>query len=249
MRSTVKRYAALPALLLFLTLPGCPGTDVVELDTGDFAVVVRSTNPGGSRWDGATFVVVQVKLRPLDPDANAALGIEPWGIINFPAPADINQSASALPAVKFHSGAYEVLSVQIGAISLFDDDPPIASPVCLENVVNPGPDTVLDTADDFAELPDPRFLGPGGVTTFPGRFTFQNFTADTEFTLPPAGGELSITIDYDEFIRVFEDSWTCVPAVNDTCFVGNDPVPSHACLTRFDQASFLAAGDDIFSFD
>lgn len=254
MRSKLRSLAVLVMLLpLLLTAGGCPGTDVVKVDTGDVVVVVETVNTGGSRYETAQVNLNDIGIRPTDPDASAALGVSSIGLLEGPVILDLFEGARTIATVSLHSGEYEVAGISISTLRMRDDNPfpPDGTEACVERVVNPNPfpngDATLDTADDFRQLPDPRF---NAIFVPPAVIEFADL-ADSAITISPGGGTLTVTIDVGKMFQAYEDSFNCFFSVTapPTCRAGITTFASHACLNRFDAVSFQEAGSDIFSFE
>ncbi len=250
MRSNLMRLATLFLGVVLGVLGGCTGTDVITVDTGTLQVEIQVVNFDQTRYDSGGLNLAQLKLRPVDPDANAALGGDPLGPVRATVNVDMVAGSASLTTAPLHSGLYTIETVSLSGVRAVDNQPPAGgAPRCIENVVNPGTDLVLGTADDFGELPDARFrLSVGNPFLDIGNL------GGATVNVAPGGGQLKVTIDAAVLLRKLEDNFVCAAApaagaTKNTCAVGAARFPSYACLFLFNEANFESTGAEFLSFD
>ena len=231
MKNTIRVAVAMAAVGL---LAGCPGTDVFELDNSSLSSQLTITNSNLSRYETFTSRVAQITLVPVDPVTRGAVGV-PFALLPRPVTVDFNGSGNTYEAVPLKAGTYQVEEIVITPVALRDDDPPLVPANCVEGLVNPGPDAMLGTADDFSEVPDSR------AVTQPTQYSFTEFGNDGIATVTD-GGSLTVNIDAQALRVAFEGALGCVPAVNDSC----GTYTSRSCNTflaanifQADSASFI----------
>jgi hypothetical protein len=200
MSSNPLRKAVLTAVLAaLLVAASCTGTEVLQSGLETLTVELELVN-AETRFESAYFEIRQVSLRPVDPDADAALQADAIGALQFTMEVSYS-GAQTLQATAFlGQGVYQVTSVVLGAIAYTD----------LDGV---GPNTSCQTYVSRWQQPNRALI-------------ITDFGEDVFVTIEPGGDNtLRLTIDGSAFTAAFLDSWicntfpACVPLGTQWCLV------------------------------
>jgi hypothetical protein len=193
--------ARLALLLPLIAAAGCTGSDVLTPQTGSFRLQVEIVNvPPGYRFgdgdsDRARFRMLQIEVRPDDPNAAAVLGEDnmfllrtPVGINYDVTPKTIWTPDSSPPGFPppMSTGTWRIMSVEIDLFNFRDAEAPLSE----------------DTCADFIE----RYR----TDEFDGSIFLQNFDQDFRFSIEhDADNSYSLIIDWGAFMEAFQEAWPC----------------------------------------
>lgn len=208
-------------LLPILAAAGCTGTDVITAGNGTVTFQAGVTNAvNAARFEGIFFTLNQVALRPLDPNADAALGPKNLALVQtdlvFNLAGDLSGFGS--PDVPIPAGSYVVERLEIEAIRATDVDGTGSPASCAEYVASFPPTSGLIVYQDGAEL---------------------NVVVEIDAN---TSNVVRLTIDVDEFLKALASAWACRSS--------NCPGGAAWCLgTSFRSTRFKLFTDNYFSFD
>lgn len=178
-------------LLPVLAATGCTGTDVLTPGNGTVQFEVSVTNLNDSaRFESISFTVKQVALRPLDPDADAALGPRDLALIQTDLTFNLAGTLFAGPAVPIPSGSYVVERLDLSSIRVRDSDGTGAPDTCasyLDEIPVPSP----------PQSPD---------------INYQRETGDIDEVVtvnPNTLNTVNLVVDADRFIEALVSAWRC----------------------------------------
>jgi len=220
MHSNRWRNSAFAALLAVLLVSGgCTGTEKLITGQETLTLEIQLTNNTDTRFESAFFNVVQVSLRPLDPDAAAALLADGGlGVVRFAEGISYRDTEPHTTSVSLDEGEYQVTSLILGSIQYRDLDPPTSTATCQEYV-------------SLWNL----------FTGNPPNFTFTDFGEEIFVTVESGGdNRLTLVIDGAALEDAFLNSWTCYK------FPVNCTVPW--CLFRINPDLFVSQGTDFIEF-
>lgn len=124
--------------LLVLLLPvilaaGCTNSDPLNPTTQNFTVQVL-VDTTGARFELGLFQVNQISVRPIDPDADAALGNAPIGLLREPFQFLYGVDTELNVDLPLNNGVYRIDSVRMNPITFIDDDAPLSEDTCQDFV-------------------------------------------------------------------------------------------------------------------
>ena len=231
MKSIRLRLGLLALLVLLAVTAACTNSEQLSSGVSAVPVEIMVVNPD-TRFDRAVFDLIQVTVRPLNPDAAAALGTDPlWMLrttdesrfeINLNAVEDGYQSNSQLTV-----GPYEVESVDLALLE-FRNGERLGDATCEEYVTDY---PVIQSSVKLFNFDEPIIV---------------------QVTLGEAS-QLRMVIDGAALASAFERSWTCVQAPG-FCFSGGIvPCPTGWCIcppneNAFNETLFGAQTPSFLSF-
>jgi len=221
MHSNRWRNAVFAALLaVFLVSAGCTGTEKLITGQQTLTLEVQLINNTDTRFESAFFNVVQVSLRPTDPDADEALEAGGgFGVVQFTLGVTYRDTEPRTTSVSLNEGVYRVTSLILGSIQYRDLDPPTSTATCQEyvslwNLFSPNPQV----------------------------FTFTDFGEDIFVTVEPGGeNRLTLVVDGAALEEAFLNSWTC--KAFPLC-----PAGAAWCLVTINSSMFVAQGLEFIDF-
>jgi hypothetical protein len=184
MSSNPLRKAVLTAVLAaVLVAAGCTGTEVLQSGGETLTVELELVNPD-TRFESAYFEIRQISLRPLDPDADAALQADAIGALRLSMEVSYRDTQTLQATASLGEGVYQVTSVVLGAIAYTD----------LDGV---GPNTSCQTYVASWQQPNRALI----ITDF----------GEDVFVTVEAGGDntLRLIVDGAALSAAFLDSWLC----------------------------------------
>lgn len=208
-------HAARLALLLpLIAAAGCTGSDVLTPNTGNFSLQMEIVNIpvdyrfGDNDRDRAKFTVLQIGLRPADPNAAAVLGQtlgeantlnllrSPIGVNHDVSPKVIWDEANLLQdsPPPLTTGTWILEEVIIARIDFIDRDE--TDPATCHSYINEYDSSMNDeiTLNDFS--PEIRFSIEGG--------------ADNQY---------SLIIDWGALTQALQESWPCYQCAEPWCII------------------------------
>jgi hypothetical protein len=225
-------YVACLALLLpIIAAAGCTGSDVLTPRTGSFMLQVESVNiPEGYRFgdgdrDRARFTILQIELRPSDPNAAAVLG-EELGEENtlnlLRSPVSINHDVSpkfiwdennilqnAPPPLT--TGRWILDRIVIERLQFRDRD-------------ETDPSTCFSYIDEYETVSDD------------GTITFQDFSPAITFDIDAdSPNQYSLVVDWGALTTALQESWPCYPGCGAWCIVDYYPGIGIDFASRLDE--------------
>jgi len=218
MSSRLAGWAVLVVVPLVAAL-GCTESKVLESGTLEVSVEVEPAPAGGGRYDNILLEIAQVRVLPADPDAAAALGNDPIGLVRAATTLDLASSTVLdLSAVPINEGNYLVTDVRFQSLLLHDEDPPAPPATCIEN---------------FADVPSGGVLGDV-LGSAPWVVEF-----DPPVEIPIVRGAqtaLRVRIDGPAVVAALESALECRATSNCVTYGQTPP-----CFNGFNQFAFEAA--------
>lgn len=241
--NATRAVMALGALLGILSTPGCTGSEVLAPSTGNVILNVAADPPAIGRYETVRIDVTQIGVRPQDPLADAALGVEPLALVTSATSINVAQPVDALlGSVPLSDGAYRVTVVKVAAFRLTDQNPnPSGS--CLESIIR-----CSGTTSTACESDLDCGQGQTCVNTIPTQEVSVPIARTINVTDPrfqfvvSAGGQgsLRMVIDGPALVSLLEAAFTC----SSTTFCGSASNVPPPCLSAYQEpteAQFLAA--------
>ena len=228
MKSARMRLGLLALLVLLAVTAACTNSEQLSSGVAPVPIRIMVVN-SETRFDRALFDFTQVSVRPLDPDASAALGTDPLWMMKTTGDGailiDLNSGDNQYETEsQLTVGRYEVQSVAFSLLE-FEDGLRLGNATCAEYVT------------DY-----PSISGPVLLFDFGEPVVF-------EVTLG-SDNQLTMVIDGAALVSAFEDSWRCFqgapicgffPPVPDWCLWPNDP-------SAFDDFTFAEQASTFLSF-
>ncbi len=206
------------AALVVLAAAGCTGSEVIAPDRGQFTIRVAANPVYTGRYEVATVGVSQIAFRPMDPQADHALGLEPMGMLSDALVVNVAQSGELAAAPQsLNSGSYRITKIVLQNIKLTDQNPPADPATCLENF------GVLPTLEIQSRVPSQFVIGDG----------VHDLTPPVVFTVARGGqGSLHMSIDGAALVSVVEGAFAAGCHDSSPCGSFAPPLPS-PCLDSY----------------
>jgi hypothetical protein len=205
-------YMAVPVLAIVAGVfyLGCTGTDVIESPVGELTLSVEPMNTGMSRFDNATMRMEQFWFRPVDPQKDALLGSNDYGVLTAGLFIDLNSPTASLLDMSMDVGTYRVTRIRFGEVFLSDSTPPAVPSTCMEN---------------FGQIATPEYRG-----AVAGKLYNIVFDEDTgpRFTLSDGNSTVRLQVDAQAIIEAYVESFLC--RESQSCQSGTVDAP---CLEAF----------------
>lgn len=215
MGKSTKAWTIAVALLPLLLAAGCTGTDVLKPTTGNLKVSVEVVNidPDGPFTDDPVgdplnaipadtgFIQVQqVTMRPTNPDADAALGLN-LGVLRRPLEQSYTSPGADETSFDLTSATYRLAVVRLKEIFFYNSGPR-----------NPGA-LFADVRPEHIDPNNPRCIDFVRVFGSEDLLDLSDFGGEilisTEADTP---AELKIIIDGEAFLDAYTESWSCNPS-------------------------------------
>ncbi len=142
--------ARLALLLPLIAAAGCTGSDVLTPQTGSFGLQVEIVNvPPNYRFgngdlnDRARFRILQIQVRPDDPNAAAVLGDENMSLLRTPVGInyDVTPKTIWVPDASppefpppLTTGTWRVVNIEIGVFNFNDGGVPPSADTCADYI-------------------------------------------------------------------------------------------------------------------
>lgn len=213
-------FAVLVAPLL--ASMGCPESDPIHGRIGDVVIEFVASPSGAGRYQEAIVSVSGVSVLPIDPDAAAALGNVPLGLLGFPFSLSLNSAnPQTAPSKRLSPGVYELVQITLNQFTLVTTDPLPTGPTCVDQ---------LPALTDNPSSTSQAFGASGGAV-------ITDFNPAPTVTVDNNGvATLQIVVDALGFAQLMESQYNCVDEVpptppRETCVQNNNlPAP---CLESF----------------
>lgn len=210
MRKSTKTGAIAVALLPILFAAGCTGSDVLKPTTGNLNVTFELANvvPDGPFTDDPVgdppnlifpdigFIKLkQITMRPTNPDADAALGLYPLGVLRRPLETLTYASETDGVALTLTSATYRLRAIVIEEVFLANRSDGMGGTGVNPAQIDPNNPRCTDFVRNFGSEFDLN------LTDF-GREVLISTDADV-----PA--QLTVTLDTMAFIEAYTEAWNC----------------------------------------
>ena len=224
MRKSTKIGAIAVAMLPILFAAGCTGTDVLKPTTGNLRVTLELVNvdPDGPFTDDPVgdpqnFVLgdigfiqmAQITLRPVNPEADAALGTLPIGVLRRPLELLYNSAGINAEGLSLTSNTYRLSAVRLFEIFFANRSDGMGGTDVRPEHIDPDNPTCTDFVRSFDSSTNIDLTDFGGDVLI---------STDTD-----APAELTIMIDAQAFVEAYTEAFNCNPCSCPAAYDPNDP--------------------------
>jgi len=217
-RKRLRTFGLLAVALPLLLVQGCPNSQIIENQIGALNIMSSAEPNDIGRYEIAQLGLLQMELRPTDPEAASSLeGADPIGALRNSPLIEMNLTEQSLSALSLTAGGYFVEALTTFGFTLEDLDPPANPATCLENFAVLQASIVLRLED----------LDPSFVVTIPSQ----------------GGADLKIVVDSPGLVAALEANFICSESPSQCSNLGFQTAPCRAFAPGFgadDLAPFLS---------
>lgn len=201
MKSAHMRTGLLALLVLLAVAPACTNSEQLNSGVGPVPIEITVDN-SDTRFGRSFFNVVQVTVRPLNPDADEVLGTNPLWMIKTTddAPIEINLNDlqdGYVTTSPLTAGLYEVQSIDLQLLEFRQGDQ-VSDLTCGEYIVDY---PVIEGTVQLVDFGEPVY--------------FEVKTG--------SGNQLEMVFDGQAMVTAFVNSWQCRQGA--ACATGFPPLP------------------------
>jgi hypothetical protein len=210
--------AALGALYL-----GCTGSDQLVTQPGNLSLEIQFSPVGSGRYETGSFQVKQVSFRPMDPEADAALGDTSLAFLTSPISVTLQSNVTvSVGSVLMTEGTYRIDTVLLSNLTLTDQDA-TATGVCID-------DYLADRDRYQGKLP-PSIPNEVQNQVNESQITITGFSPDETFTVARGGeSKLRMVIDGPGLTQAYESAFNC--RASGSCSSGASTIAA-PCIFQF----------------
>ncbi len=213
-------------LLLAATDFRCTNSDVLTTQPGQVTLAMQVSPASSPRFEAGEFKVTRVTFRPVDAQADAALGNEPYSFVATPQRVSLtNPDTVMLGSVPLADGVYRLERVSITEPSVTDTNPngscsnnPGTACVPPDNTACGGGSTtcepatcldgVLSRPGDNGQLPPPA--DQADTQNVSTAIDITGFTPPVTFRVPRGGqSSFKVILNGTAFFSVFASAFSC----------------------------------------